>query len=158
MHPNEDLIRKFYQSFKDKNVQSMIECYHDEIEFTDPAFDTLKGMSAKAMWMMLIERSTDLLIEYKNIKADDQFGSADWIATYSFSKTNRTVVNKIHARFEFKDGKILKHRDRFSLWKWAGMALGISGYLLGFTPAIQNKIKEDAQNGLKIYMKRKRLS
>lgn len=158
MNKNEELIQKFYQSFKDKNTPAMLDCYHEEVEFTDPVFTGLKGNAAKAMWMMLVERGGDLQITYKNITANENEGSADWTAIYTFTKTNRKITNHIHAQFKFKDGKIISHKDKFSLWKWAGMALGFSGYLLGFTPMITNQIKNDANQGLKLYMKRKKMA
>lgn len=157
MSQNAELIRKFYSSFQNKDSKSMVECYNDNIEFSDPVFRNLKGIQAKAMWMMLVERAPDLKIQFSNIKADGDSGSADWIADYPFSKTGRQVHNIIHAEFKFKDGKIISHKDSFNLWKWASMALGLSGLLLGFTPMIQNKIRSEAMTGLTMYMKRKKL-
>jgi ketosteroid isomerase-like protein len=156
-NPNEELIQKFYTAFASKNAQAMNECYTDDIQFEDPAFGKLVGIQAKAMWAMLLERSPELKIHFSNVQANDSSGSADWVAEYKFSKTGRTVVNRIHAEFTFRDGKIATHKDTFNLWKWAGMALGITGYLLGFTPSVQNKIKQEARSGLELYMKRKRL-
>jgi ketosteroid isomerase-like protein len=157
-HPNEDLINKFYNSFSQKNSGGMIECYSDSIEFQDPVFGVLTGSKPKAMWQMLIEKSSGLQISFSNVVADDNSGKADWEAVYDFSKTNRKIINRIHAEFTFKDGKITSHRDTFSLWKWAGMAMGLKGYLIGFTPIVQNKIKSEAISGLELYMKRKRIT
>ena len=156
-HPNEQLIEKFYSAFQKKDSKTMNECYADTIEFSDPAFKSLKGNSAKAMWSMLCERAVNFSLSYSNIKADDNSGSADWIATYDFSKTGRKIENHIQAEFKFKDGKIISHKDSFNLWKWAGMALGIKGYLLGFLPSVQNKISQEAMTGLTMYMKRNRI-
>ncbi|MGE8721061.1 nuclear transport factor 2 family protein [Leptospira terpstrae] len=157
MHANEQLIQKFYTAFQNKDGQTMVGCYHPDIEFQDPAFGSLKGKEAGAMWLMLIERSQNLTIRFSNIKADDSKGSANWEADYSFSKTGRKVRNKIHANFTFKDGKILIHKDHFSMWKWLGMAMGPVGYLLGWWPALGNKVKKEALTGLQLYMKRKRM-
>lgn len=157
MNPNEALIQKFYQSFRDKNIQSMLECYDENVEFYDPVFLHLKGKEVFAMWSMLIERGTDLKISYQNIRANGEGGSAEWTASYIFSKTNRPITNRVKAKFKIKNGKIIWHKDDFSLWKWAGMALGFSGYLLGFTSFIQDQIKSEAQTGLKLYMKRKKI-
>lgn len=155
---NEELINKFYTSFTQKNSQGMVECYSDTVEFEDPVFGKIAGSKPKAMWMMLLERSSGLVVTYSNVKGTEEGGSADWIAEYDFSKTNRRVRNQVHAEFIIQDGKITQHKDSFSLWKWAGMALGITGYLLGFTPAVQNKIKSEAMSGLELYMKRKRMT
>jgi ketosteroid isomerase-like protein len=157
MHPNEELLEKFYSSFQKKDPKTMGECYTDTVEFNDPVFKGLKGNTVRAMWQMLIERGADMTITYKNIKANDTQGSADWVAVYPFSKTGKIITNHIHAKFQFKDGKIVNHRDYFSLWKWAGMALGATGYLMGFLPFIQNQIKNEANAGLTLYMKRKKI-
>ncbi|GBF51475.1 snoaL-like domain protein [Leptospira ryugenii] len=158
MHPNEELITKFYSAFQNKDGVTMSSCYDPEATFSDPAFTDLKGKEVGAMWQMLVERGQNLSIRFSNVKADDQTGSADWEADYSFSKTGRMVYNRIHAEFTFQNGKIKSHKDSFSLWKWAGMAMGPVGYLFGWLPMIQNKIRTEANTGLALYMKRKRIS
>jgi ketosteroid isomerase-like protein len=158
MHPNEELITKFYTAFQSKDGNTMASSYHTDAEFSDPVFQNLKGKEVGAMWLMLVERGQNLSIRFSNIKADDSKGSADWEADYSFSKTGRMVYNKIHAEFTFQEGKIKNHKDRFSLWKWAGMAMGPIGTFLGWLPTIQNKIRKEALTGLTMYMKRKRIS
>ena len=40
----------------------------------------------------------------------------------------------------------------FDLWKWAAMALGAKGMLLGWLPAVQAKIRAQADKGLRAYM------
>ncbi len=157
MQPNEELIQKFYLAFSKKDAKTMGECYADVNEFTDEAFVGLKGNQTRAMWSMLCERAVNLSIEFSNIKADEKTGSADWIATYDFSKTGRTIKNIIHAEFVFENGKIVKHRDSFNLWKWAGMALGFKGYLLGFLPFMRKKVSSEAMTGLTMYMKRNKI-
>jgi hypothetical protein len=107
------------------------------------------------MWAMLCSRATDLTVEVSGIEADDTRGKARWIATYTFSKTGRKVRNVIDAEYEFKGGKITRHTDRFDLWRWAGMALGAKGTLLGWTPLVQNAIRKEAMRGLKAFMARK---
>lgn len=149
---NEQLIRQFYESFARHDADGMTACYHDEIEFSDPAFGLLKGADAKNMWKMLVERGKgDIKIEYKNVSADDAKGSADWTADYLFSKTGRKVFNEIHAEFEFKDGKIFRHNDTFDIRKWSKQALGISGLLLGWSSFLQNKIRQNARESLREY-------
>lgn len=101
---------------------------------------------------MLVERAKgNIKIEFKNISADDKKGSADWTANYLFSKTNRQVFNQIHAEFEFKDGKIIRHNDTFDIWKWSKQALGISGLLLGWSSFMKNKIQQNAKESLREY-------
>lgn len=154
---SETLIEKFYESFQKKNYESMAECYHENVEFKDPIFQ-LNGWKAKAMWKMLIERGADLEVSYSDIEEKDGKGKAHWEAVYTFSKTNRKIHNKIDARFHFSDGKIIRHTDSFSLWKWMHMALGIKGLLLGWLPSIQSKVIAEANAGLDLYIKRKKLN
>lgn len=149
---NEQLIRQFYESFARNDADAMTACYADEIEFCDPAFGLLKGADAKNMWKMLVERGRgNIKIEYKNVSADERKGSADWTADYVFSKTGRKVFNGIHAEFEFQDGKIVRHNDTFDIWKWSKQALGISGFLLGWSSFLQNKIRQNARASLREY-------
>ena len=137
------LIQKFYTSFATADAESMVNCYADNIQFEDPAFGPLKGNDAKNMWRMLL-KTPGIKITASNIKADDKTGSADWIAEYTFSLTGRKVINKASAQFEFVDGKIAKHTDNFSFWKWAAQAFGIKGILLGWTPLMKNKVRQQA--------------
>lgn len=150
MTENEKTIHKFYSAFAKANYKEMVTCYHHDIQFRDPVFKSLSGKEVSNMWQMLLERSKgNIKIEFSNIQADDYTGSAQWIATYNFSKTNRKVVNVIHASFNFKDGLIIKHQDNFDLWEWSKQAFGIPGYLLGWTGYMQQKIQTTAEQSLK---------
>jgi len=149
---NRELILKFYSSFAAGNAEEMVSVYSDDIHFRDPAFGDLYGKDAKDMWRMLLKNSKgDLKISFSDVQAGDKNGSANWIATYTFSKTGRHVINKIHASFEFSNGKIIRHVDSFDLWKWSRQALGLSGMLLGWTPFMKNKINSQAKALLKKY-------
>jgi limonene-1,2-epoxide hydrolase len=152
MNSNEQIIHKFYTAFANADAKTMCECYHPSIQFQDPAFGILNGNDACQMWKMLIERSKgNLKIEFSDIIADDHTGTAKWIATYDFSKTNRTVVNVIQAQFKFKDGLIIRHTDNFDIWKWSKQALGLKGLLLGWTGFMQKQIQKQALASLKNY-------
>ena len=140
---NARFIQNFYDSFAAGDSAGMVECYADDIEFNDPAFGTLKGGHAKNMWRMLL-KTPGIKITVSNIKADDQTGSADWVAEYTFSLTGKKVINKVHAEFQFANGKIVKHTDTFSFWKWASQAFGIKGFLLGWTQLMKNKVRLQA--------------
>jgi ketosteroid isomerase-like protein len=156
MNPNEQLIEEFYAAFAAGNANTMASCYHRDIVFEDPVFGILKGNAVSDMWHMLIERSKgDLKIEFSDVKANAEKGTAQWIATYHFSKTNREVVNQILARFVFQDGLIIRHTDYFNLWKWSQQALGISGLFLGWTGFMQRKIQSQAKSALHQYRSKK---
>jgi ketosteroid isomerase-like protein len=152
MHPNADLITKFYTAFQARDAESMNACYHPEIVFSDPAFGILTGKEATSMWRMLCERGKDLDIEFGDVHADDERGSAHWEAWYTFSKSKRRVYNKIDASFAFQEGKIIRHTDRFNLWRWSSQALGPLGTFLGWTPFVQAAIRREARRGLKHFI------
>jgi len=148
MHPNARLIETFYASFQKRDAEGMVACYHPDVRFSDPVFHELVGPRACAMWRMLCGRAKDLEIEFRDVQADDRTGSAHWEARYPFSATGRKVHNVIDAKFEFEGGKIVRHADTFDLWRWAGMALGAKGKLLGWLPPIQRAIHKKAIGGL----------
>jgi ketosteroid isomerase-like protein len=147
---NKQLIETFYRSFAAGDAGGMVNCYADDIQFEDPAFGPLKGNDVKSMWRMLL-KNKGVKITASNIKADDKSGSADWVAVYTFSRTGRKVTNRVSATFEFKDGRIVKHTDRFNIWRWAGQAMGLKGYLLGWTPLMRSGIQKQAVDLLTKY-------
>ena len=152
MNANEALIRRFYSAFQQRDATGMVACYAPDVQFSDPVFTDLRGAAAGAMWKMLCARGKDLKIEFRDVRADDTTGSAHWEAWYTFSTTGRKVHNIIEATFEFSDGKITRHTDRFDLHRWSGLALGLPGKLLGWTPLLQNKIRAMAKKGLDDYV------
>jgi len=106
---------------------------------------------------MLCERGTDLVLEFRDVHADDSSGRAHWDALYTFSQTGRKVLNRIDASFTFRDGKILRHQDSFGLWRWTRQALGPIGLVLGWSPLVQNKVRAQAMKALDKYMRERGL-
>jgi len=148
---NTELIEKFYTAFANADAETMVSCYTDDIAFEDPAFGPLQGEDAKNMWRMLV--NPGLALVFSKVWAQErdgrQLGGAHWDATYIFSKTGRKVVNRIDASFEFRNGLICRHRDHFSFWKWSSQALGLPGQLLGWTPFLQHKVRQQALDRLR---------
>jgi ketosteroid isomerase-like protein len=157
MHPNQQIIHKFYTSFQRLDWRGMHDCYHDDAFFYDPVFEDLDAPKAKAMWKMLCQQAKDFSLEFNNVEADEEFGSCNWKATYTFSKTGRKVVNQIKAHFKFHEGKIIEHMDDFDLYAWSRQALGISGWVLGWSSVIKNKIRNGAKLNLERFMNREAL-
>ncbi len=152
MKTNQDIVRDFYTAFSQKDYKTMGELYHSEAYFKDEAFE-LNGKEPAAMWHMLCLRGKDLEIEFSDVTEESEdIVTAHWEAKYTFSATKRKVHNKIDARFKFKDGKIVEHIDTFNFWKWSGQALGLPGILLGWTPIIKNKVREQAANSLNAFI------
>jgi hypothetical protein len=136
----------------------MKSCYHPSIHFSDPAFPDLKGAQAGAMWSMLIENlkkgKGGWKLKFSNIDANETEGSAHWEAYYTLSSTGNQVHNIIDARFQFQDGKIIRHIDSFDFYRWARMGFGLKGTLLGWAPFFKKKVQATV-NGLLIkYMEK----
>jgi hypothetical protein len=43
---------------------------------------------------------------------------------------------------------IASHDDYFSFYRWSRQALGVSGLLLGWTPLLKRKVRQQAAAGL----------
>lgn len=156
MNTNVELINKFYTAFQQLDFQGMNRCYSDDIVFFDPVFGLLKGDEARNMWEMLCKTAKDFSLTYGNIiELDDEYVTCDWVATYTFSKTGKKVVNKIKANMRFSGGKIIEHSDAFSIHKWSKQALGLRGELFGWNSFFQRKIKNQAKRNLLKFMSSK---
>ncbi len=155
-HPNTELVERFYTAFQQRDAETMAACYADDVVFSDPAFGELHGEEARDMWRMLVARAQDFSLTFDGVEADERSGRARWVARYLFSQTGRPVVNRIEARFVFRDGRIVEHRDSFDLWRWTRQALGLKGTLLGWSPLVQRAIRSQARKGLDLYRRRQR--
>ncbi|MEY4564555.1 MAG: hypothetical protein RLZZ618_3832 [Pseudomonadota bacterium] len=151
MHANTALLQRFYAAFGQRDAAAMAACYHPQVHFTDPVFD-LHGAEAAGMWRMLCTNGRDLSLQASGISADDHVGRAHWEATYTFSATGRKVLNIIDARFEFRDGLIVRHVDSFSFWRWSRQALGVPGWLLGWSGFLHNKVRATAARSLATFL------
>lgn len=152
MNTSQLLIRHFYTCFSQRDYYGMQECYAPDARFSDPVFPGLDSRQTKAMWEMLCKRGRDLQIEFSDIKANGENGSANWVARYSFSQTGRKVVNRVHAEFQFRNGLFIRHEDHFNFYKWSRQALGLPGLLLGWTPGFQKKVQQKAGKGLQKFI------
>lgn len=156
MSQHTDIVNKFYTAFQQGDYKTMQAIYHPEIEFSDEVFPLLKGNEAKAMWHMLVEGGKDsgLKITFKNVNAVDDYVECDWEANYRLSLTGRTVYNKIHARFWFKEGKIVRHIDQFDFYRWTRMAFGFKGWVFGWTPFFRSKVQQTVHRRLKSFIEK----
>lgn len=156
MTANADVVSKFYTAFQQLDYQTMNSCYSDDVVFNDPAFGLLRGDEAKAMWEMLCKNAKDFSLTFSNIQLlDEEYATCNWVATYTFSKTGRKVINNIKAFMRLKDGKIIEHSDGFKLSKWAAQALGLPGILLGWTGFMKRKIQKNARKNLVAFIEKK---
>jgi uncharacterized protein len=148
---NCETIERLYQAFGQRNGAAMTACYAPGAHFHDPAFGDLEGEEIGAMWRMLTGRATDLKIDLREHDANEETGSAHWIASYTFS-SGRPVVNDIQAKFRFApDARIVDHVDDFDFRNWAKQALGPSGHLVALLPPLRAKARAKALDQLKAF-------
>ena len=159
MPVNTAIITKFYTAFQQLDYQTMNSCYSVDIVFNDPAFGLLRGDEAKSMWEMLCRNAKEFSLTFSNIQLlDEEYATGNWVATYTFSKTGRKVVNHIKAFMKLKDGKITEHSDAFKLSNWAAQALGWKGALFGWTGFMKRKIQNNARKNLIAFIEKKNAS
>ena len=158
----QNIIEKFYEGLANLDAETMIEYYHEEIEFEDPAFGVLRGEKAGNMWRMLCSSSRKAGHEFKvklsDVIISDQEGKSHIEAHYTFSKSGRRVHNKINSEFLFKDGKIIRHKDSFDLYRWSRQALGLTGYLLGWSGYFRKKLNSQTNRMLANFEKKQHTS
>jgi ketosteroid isomerase-like protein len=153
---NVDLLNRFYRAFTALDADTMAACYAAEATFQDEVFKLDGRDQIGSMWRMLANatRTKGLdawSLEFSDLQADADQGRAHWEAHYRFSATGRLVHNIIEARFEFRDGLIVSHRDRFDFWSWSRQALGTPGWLLGWSPLLRKKVQVQAAANLKAF-------
>lgn len=151
MNEHEKLITRLYTGLKNLDADMMLSCYHEEATFRDPVFELHSKKEINGMWTMLCSRAKEFELTFDSVQADHSSGSAQIEATYLFSSTGRKVHNKITAHFEFKEALIAAHLDDFNFWKWSAMALGVPGYVLGWTPILQKKVQAEAMKNLRLF-------
>lgn len=158
MHPNQQTIETFYSAFARLDPEIMTGCYAPDASFDDEVF-SLRGRDEVAgMWRMLCRATASggrdvWKLQSRDVRADDTSGQAHWDAHYRFSSTGRIVDNSIDARFTFNpQGQIASHRDSFDFWSWSRQALGVPGYLLGWTPQLRHKVQAQAASNLRRFL------
>ena len=155
---HQDTITRFYTAFAQLDADTMATCYAQDATFNDPAFSLRGQCEVAGMWRMLCGATrakglADWALEFNNVQARDNTGTAHWEAHYKFSATGRLVHNTIDAQFTFNpDGLIATHRDTFNFWRWSRQALGAPGLLLGWTPFLRAKVQAQAGANLKKFL------
>lgn len=155
MSQNTEIITKFYSAFQKLDHETMNSCYSDDIVFNDPVFGLLRGDEVKYMWEMLCNNAKDFSLTFSNIELlDEEYATCNWVASYTFSKTGRRVVNHIKAYMLLRDGKIIEHSDAFKLGKWAVQALGLKGVLISWSGYLKKKLQQNARKNLKRFIEK----
>jgi len=150
--PTIDTVREFYEAFARRDGEKMAASYADDVKFSDPVFPELHGDKARAMWRMLCSKSKDLKVSYTIVDVDEDVATVRWHAWYTFSATKRSVHNVVHSRLTLRDNNIVEHLDDFDFWRWSRQALGPSGWALGWTPWLRDKVRAQAGGALDAYV------
>lgn len=140
---------RFFEAFQVRDFYTMGLLYASHATFSDPVFPHLTAQGARLMWQMLLSEAEDLDVQVNVLEDSASRGRAEWTARYTFTPTKRAVVNRVRTDMTLAAGKIVQHVDAFSLWKWAGQALGWKGWLLGGTPLVRDKVRGQAARSLK---------
>lgn len=146
------VLVRFYTAFTQRDWSTMGACYAEDARFSDPVFPDLDAAGVRAMWRMLLTSGTDLRVTFKVLDETPLRAVCAWEAFYTFSKTGRKVHNVIRSEFGLRDGLILRQRDHFDLWRWSRQALGASGWLLGWSSIVRNKVQATAAASLRKVM------
>ena len=147
------VVEKFYGAFKKLDAATMNSCYSDDIVFYDPVFGILRGAEATSMWEMLCATATNFSLSFTNIiDLEEGYCTCDWVATYTYLNTGKTIINKVRANMLIEDGKIIEHSDAYSIHKLSRQAYGIWGILFGWNSIFQNRIKNKARRDLMKFM------
>lgn len=147
------VLDRFYSAFVARDATTMGACYADDARFNDPAFPDLNAAEVRAMWKMLIGRSNDLRVKFNVVHEDERSGVCEWRAYYTFSRTGRQVHNIVRSEFVLRDGFIVQQQDRFDFWRWSRQALGVPGYLLGWSPLLKRRVQATAGEALQRAMR-----
>jgi hypothetical protein len=147
-------IERFYAAFARLDHATLQACYAPGATFKDEAFDLAGPRQIGGMWRMLCETTKAKGMAHWKLQASAiTERSAHWEAHYLFSATGRLVHNKIDATFAFDaQGLITSHVDRFDFWAWSRQALGTPGLLLGWSPWLRNKVRQQAAANLSRFL------
>ena len=148
---NKQLIDIFYQGLASLDAQAMSNCYHAEAVFSDPVFGKLNYAEVTTMWQLLL-RSKDLKIQFQINSINEKSAKVYWQADYVYGKNKRKIHNRIKSLIQFREGKIYRHTDKFSLWKWSGQAMGFNGTLIGWTSFFRKRLQTQSKQMLERYI------
>lgn len=157
-----EVVEAFYAAFARRDGAAMGALYHPEASFSDPVFGSLRGAQIGAMWTMLCESAPDLVVTPSGVKAGAAAEgaatpvTAHWDATYTFPATRMPVRNSVDARLEVRDGKIVSHVDDFDFYRWSRQALGVVGWLFGWTSFFKNRMTAASRAQLESWQEQRR--
>jgi len=146
------VAERFYDAFALGDWHAMGLAYARHATFSDPVFPLLGADEVRAMWQMLLSSAPDLSVSYNVVSDNDEGARVVWVARYTFGRTGRPVTNRVVTEMRFAAGRIVQQVDRFSLWRWSRQALGLQGWLLGWTPMLRDRVQKQAAAALRNFV------
>ncbi|KAH8923203.1 hypothetical protein BT69DRAFT_1262631 [Atractiella rhizophila] len=151
-------IEKYQSSHASLDWEGMSSCLSPTYTFSDPAFPDLDERMSKGMWCMFLEnRETNKMV----VKCGPatKTGENTWEYDYSvdYVLNSRPILNHMHATLTLSPSTnlITKQVDHFDFYAWARQALGVSGYLLGWTEMVKGQVRTRAKGRLEGFLKKK---
>lgn len=155
-------IERLYNALANLDAASMEACYAENARFDDEVFTLAGRRQIGAMWRMLCSDARlrgigQWKLELGDIRTSASKGRVHWEVHYRFGRRERQVHNRVEAKFDFDEqGLIVRHRDRFDFWRWTRQALGLQGWLLGWSPRLRERVRLRAARQLQHYMEKNR--
>lgn len=151
---SEALIRRYFDAFARLDGEAMAACYHPAASFSDPIFPDLRGDRVGWRWRLLTRGAADMHLDYAIVFGDERKAQVEWEARYRFAGSGRRVHNKALSTLAFWDDRIVRQVDEFDFWRWSRQALGVSGWLLGWSPAFRARVRHEARRQLDRFIER----
>jgi hypothetical protein len=161
MHPNADTITKFYAAFAQLDPEAMGACYADDVRFDDEVFSLRGKAQTMGMWRMLCEATRakgkdDWKLEYSGIEADANDRPRPLGRPLPLQRHRAPGAQPHRRRLHLQPARPDRHAPRpLQLLGLVAPGARRAGLLLGWTPMLRNKVKQQAAHNLRKFMERK---
>lgn len=124
-----DVARAFYDAFCKGDTATMEALYAPGVQFHDEIFDFPDRAGTMGMWRVLTDPASGGRFTYSVLGVKGDVVTVKWLADYKFPSKDfgRPVHNEVTATLVVRNGRIVKHTDRFSWEKWSRQALPFGG-------------------------------
>lgn len=150
------VAERFYDAFALGDWHTMGLAYAQHATFSDPVFPLLGADEVRAMWQMLLARAQDFSLNYNVVAVNDDGARVIWVARYAFGSRARPVHNRVVTEMRFVAGRIVRQTDHFDFWRWSRQALGVPGWLFGWTPMLRSRVRAQAADSLRAFIAKQR--
>lgn len=121
--------------------------YHPKAEYMDELF-SLKYREILALWYSCMLPEMKLEVKVKSIEQFKDVVVTKWTISYTISSINRRITLDEIGRFEFEDGLIIRHTDKYSFHSWCTQALGVAGMLASWSKWLRSKVRNQAYSSI----------